>query len=63
MPSVNLDASWRMALGKFLMDGKQFGTEVVFTYGPLGFLMGKTYYGSGFLYQAMLIWQFFAAFV
>ncbi|MEZ5414542.1 MAG: hypothetical protein R3F03_09540 [Opitutaceae bacterium] len=63
MPSVNLDASWRMALGKFLMDGKQFGTEVVFTYGPLGFLMGKTYYGSGFLYQAMLTWQFFAAFV
>lgn len=45
-PSVELDASWRMALGKFFQDGLQFGTEVVFTYGPLGWAMGKTYWGG-----------------
>lgn len=60
-PAMNLDASWRMALGKFFLDGLQFGTDVVFTYGPLGFLMGKTYYGSGTLYKLMLGWQLVAA--
>ena len=28
------------------MEGRQFGTDVVFTYGPLGFAMGKTYWGD-----------------
>ncbi len=60
-PAMDLDASWRMALGKFLLDGLQFGHDVVFTYGPLGFLMGKTYYGSGPLFFALLAWQLFAA--
>ena len=60
-PAVDLDASWRMALGKFLLDGLQFGHDVIFTYGPLGFLMGKTYYGSGFLFRSLLAWQLFAA--
>lgn len=46
MPAAELDASWRMALGKFYQDGLQFGTEVVFTYGPLGWAMGKTYWGG-----------------
>ena len=46
MPALELDSSWRMAIGKFLMEGRQFGTEVVFTYGPLGFAMGKTYWGD-----------------
>ena len=45
-PSLELDASWRMALGKFFTEGRQFGTEIVFTYGPLGFVMGKTYWGG-----------------
>ncbi len=54
-PANELDASWRMALSKFFKDGLQFGTEVVFTYGPLGFLMGKTY--SGLHYHALLAWQ------
>ncbi|MFI5335158.1 MAG: hypothetical protein ACHQ5A_00100, partial [Opitutales bacterium] len=60
-PAIDLDASWRMALGKFLLDGLQFGRDVVFTYGPLGFVMGNTYYGSGFLYHSLLVWQLFAA--
>lgn len=45
-PTLELDASWRMALGKFLTEGRQFGTEIVFTYGPLGYAMGKTYWGG-----------------
>ncbi|HEX2862884.1 MAG TPA: hypothetical protein VHN79_14650, partial [Lacunisphaera sp.] len=45
-PTMELDASWRMALGRFFTEGRQFGTEVVFTYGPLGFAMGKTYWGD-----------------
>jgi hypothetical protein len=45
-PSMELDASWRMALGRFFMEGRQFGKEIVFTYGPLGFAMGKTYWGD-----------------
>lgn len=45
-PASELDASWRMALGKFFAEGRQFGTEVIFTYGPLGFTMGKTYWGG-----------------
>lgn len=59
--SLDLDASWRMALGRFFLDGLQFGRDVVFTYGPLGFLMGKTYFGSADLFYALLGWQLFAA--
>jgi hypothetical protein len=54
-PSFDLDASWRMALGKFFLDGLQFGKDVVFTYGPLGFLMGKTY--CGYQYHSLILWQ------
>ncbi len=45
MPSTDLDPSWRMAFGYFYEHGLQFGRDVVFNYGPLGFLMGKTYSG------------------
>ena len=58
-PSFDLDASWRMALGRFFLDGLQFGRDVVFTYGPLGFLMGKTY--SGLMFWSLLLWQLVAA--
>ncbi len=58
-PSFDLDASWRMALGKFFLDHLQFGRDIVFTYGPLGFLMGKTY--SGLLFWSLIAWQLVAA--
>lgn len=57
-PTYDLDASWRMALGRFFLDGLQFGRDVVFTYGPLGFLMGKTY--SGLIFWGLLAWQVIA---
>ncbi len=44
-PGTGLDPSWRMALGYFYEHGVQFGRDVIFTYGPLGFVMGKTYSG------------------
>ena len=37
-PGVGLDFSWIAGLYMAVDEGKHFGTEVVFTYGPLGFL-------------------------
>lgn len=54
-PGIDLDPSWRIALGLFYRQGLQFGTDVVFTYGPLGFLLGKTY--SGLFFWSLLAWQ------
>lgn len=54
-PEQGLDASWRMGLGKFFLEGRQFGTEVVFTYGPLGFIMGNTYWGG--LWTSLILWH------
>lgn len=48
MPAADLDPSWRMALGYFYENGMQFGRDVIFTYGPLGFIMGKTFSGLQF---------------
>ena len=45
-PAAGLDPSWRMALGLFSQEGRQFGPEVAFTFGPLGFIMGGTYWGG-----------------
>lgn len=58
-PAIELDASWRMALTYFLEHGFAFGRDVVFTYGPLGFLLGRTYTGS--LLWAHLGWQLLEA--
>lgn len=37
-PAPGLDDSWQTGLGMAVEQGLQFGTEVIFTYGPLGFL-------------------------
>jgi hypothetical protein len=37
-PGAGLDFSWIAGLYMAVEEGKHFGTEVVFTYGPLGFL-------------------------
>ncbi len=47
-PLVDLDPSWRMAYGYFFQQKLQFGRDIVFNYGPLGFIMGKTYSGLQF---------------
>lgn len=55
VPSLGLDSAWQMALGKFFSDGRQFGTEVVFTYGPLGWTMGNMYWGQQ--WGALVAWH------
>ncbi len=58
-PALELDASWRMTMGYAFAQGLQWGTDLVFTYGPLGFVMGKTYWGQ--LFWGMIAWQAFQA--
>jgi hypothetical protein len=58
-PGPGLDASWNAGLAMALKDGLQFGKDVVFSYGPLGFLQGQAiWYGDlavlAFLYSAAL---------
>ena len=58
-PTAGIDASWNAGLAMAIKDGLQFGREVVFTYGPLGFLQGQfLWYGDlaivAFLYSASL---------
>lgn len=59
MPSMDLDPSWRMALGYFFGKGMQFGRDIIFTYGPLGFVMGKTF--SGLLFWSLIVGQLILA--
>jgi len=37
-PGTGLDPSWRFALSEAVLNKWQFGRDIVFTYGPLGFL-------------------------
>jgi hypothetical protein len=55
VPSLGLDSAWQMALGRFFIEGRQFGTEVVFTYGPLGWTMGNMYWGQQ--WGALVAWH------
>jgi hypothetical protein len=38
LPAVGIDASWMAGLYMAAHDGRDFGTQIVFTYGPLGYL-------------------------
>lgn len=49
LPPVELDASWYMILHWAFLKGLDFGTEVVFTYGPWGFIF-QGYHPSTFIY-------------
>ncbi len=47
VPTAGLvDPSWGAALIFFLANGFQFGRDVVFTFGPLGYLFTPIYFGS-----------------
>ena len=54
-PSDGLDPSWRMAIGYAAEHDWQFGRDIVFTYGPLGYLLAST--NSGGLYLQHISWQ------
>lgn len=50
-----LDPSWQYALNKFMaFDHIKFGREVVFTYGPLGFLQSPMYINENFFIAVIL---------
>ncbi len=60
-PLTELDTSWRQTLTYALVEGWQFGKDIVFTYGPLGLLMGNTY--SGITFWPFIAWQAFSSVV
>jgi hypothetical protein len=58
-PSPGLDASWGAGLYMAAREGLVFGREIVFTYGPLGFLSVPSFWYGGpgtaaFVYSALL---------
>jgi hypothetical protein len=58
-PGPGIDPSWNAGLAMAVDQGLHFGKEVVFTYGPLGFLNSRLVWFSGlsvlsFLYSAAL---------
>jgi hypothetical protein len=57
-PGLGLDFSWIGGLSMAANEGKHFGTEVVWTYGPLGFLAGPQLW---FSWLAVLSYMYFGA--
>jgi hypothetical protein len=58
-PGVGLDASWNAGLAMGVEQGLHWGKDVVFTYGPLGFLQTQLVWFSGqtvlsFLYSGLV---------
>jgi hypothetical protein len=65
---IGLDASWNAGLTMAVHDGLRFGDEIVFSYGPLGFLQSPFVYYEGlgvlaFLFTAALYVCFCVALV
>jgi hypothetical protein len=58
-PRPELDPSWQAVLPYLLENRFQFGTEVIYTYGPLGFLMSNL--SSEHLLDARIAGQVFQA--
>jgi hypothetical protein len=58
-PSVNLDDSWMAVLEYAAKHGFQFGKDVVFTYGPLGYLFTTVSQGDLLLQRILfaLVWS------
>jgi hypothetical protein len=63
VPTIGLDASWMGGLYMAIHSGKDFGSEIVFTYGPLGFLdWPGLWYGGlavlAFVFSAAIFFAF-----
>ena len=58
-PTVGIDSSFRVGLTEAVLDRMQFGVDIVWPYGPLGFLGGPTSISRGLLAVAIL-YQFVA---
>ncbi|HKZ15026.1 MAG TPA: hypothetical protein VJL81_14390 [Solirubrobacterales bacterium] len=67
-PAVGLDASWNAGLAMAAADGLHFGKQIVFSYGPLGFLNSRLVLFGGqavlsVIYAALLYLVFCAGLV
>lgn len=58
-PVFGIDSSFRVGLTEAVLEGMPFGVDVVWPYGPLGFLGGPTAIGRGLLALAV-VYQFVA---
>jgi len=56
LPGTELDPSWGAALVDAYQQGRQFGKDIVFTYGPLGFLWSPFYLPDAL--PVKLLWEF-----
>ena len=54
-PTISLDSSWQMVIGYAAEHHLQHGVDIVFTYGPMGYLLTSTYMGGHF--ASFLLWQ------
>jgi len=51
MPTSGLDPSWRSVLEWGFLNAAEFGRDLVFTFGPLGFLYTQQFHPDLFVYQ------------
>lgn len=58
MPSAALDPSWTMVVQHAFVQGWQFGKDLIFTYGPLGFIMVPQYH-PGLYWISVGYWLLF----
>lgn len=56
IPPCNLEASWQAVLEYAAKQNFQFGSDILFTYGPLGYL--HTTHGKGFLIEQRIVFAF-----
>ena len=50
----DIDSSWMCGIHKAKLLGLVFGRDIVFTYGPLGYLLYPVYVGRSLWFQALL---------
>jgi hypothetical protein len=55
LPERSLDPAWRIALQIACERGLLFGTDIIFTYGPLGCIAARQYWPSAYL-PGLLFW-------
>ena len=59
MPGLGSESSWQQAIGHAAASGWQWGRDIAFTYGPLGYLRAPIYDDA--LLAPMIVWGFVLA--
>jgi hypothetical protein len=59
MPAASLDSSWKMVVQYAFDHSWQFGTDIIFTFGPLGFLSSGLFDPESYKWL-VLLWTFHA---